>query len=286
MLKRLYALLRDTVWAYIEDEAMTRGAAISFYTVTSLGPILVIVVAVAGLAFGRAAAQGAVVQELSGLMGHQSALLIQSALKGASGLSSGLIAGFTGIIALLITASGVFVEMQTALNVIWGVPAANAPVSRMIRARAQSLGLIAAMGFLLLASLLISAALSALGGMIEQFISYGTALIRAANVVISLALIGIMFGAIYKVLPDRDLAWRDVGYGAAAATVLFTIGKYLISLYIGSSAIVTSYGAAASVIVMLLWLYYSAQIFLLGAELAKVLAKHRGVKLGEVTAPS
>lgn len=277
MLKRLYALLRDTIWAYIEDEAMTRGAAISFYTVTSLGPVLVIVVAVAGIAFGRDAAQGAVVQELSGLMGQQSASLVQSTLSGASGLSSGLLAGSIGIIVLLITASGVFVEMQTALNVIWGASAKGDPVSRLIRARATSLGLVAALGFLLLVSLLISAALTALGTVIEQVIPFGVALMRIVNILISLALIGVMFSAIYKVLPDRDIAWRDVWHGAATATVLFAIGKYLISLYIGSSAMVTSYGAAASVIVMLLWLYYSAQIFLLGAELAKVLSKHRGV---------
>lgn len=276
MLKRLYALLRDTIWAYIEDEAMTRGAAISFYTVTSLGPVLVIVVAVAGIAFGRDAAQGAVVQELSGLMGQQSASLVQSTLSGASGLSSGLLAGSIGIIVLLITASGVFVEMQTALNVIWGASAKGDPVSRLIRARATSLGLVAALGFLLLVSLLISAALTALGTVIEQVIPFGVALMRIVNILISLALIGVMFSAIYKVLPDRDIAWRDVWHGAATATVLFAIGKYLISLYIGSSAMVTSYGAAASVIVMLLWLYYSAQIFLLGAELAKVLSKRRG----------
>ena len=140
MFKHPYDLLRDTVYAYIEDEALTRGAAISYYTVTSLGPILVIVVAVAGLAFGRDAAQGAVVQQLSELMGQQSASLLQSALQGASGLSSGVIAGVVGFVALLITASGVFVEMQTALNVIWGLPPKGDPVTRMLRARATSLG--------------------------------------------------------------------------------------------------------------------------------------------------
>lgn len=280
MFKHLYDLLRDTVYAYIEDEALTRGAAISYYTVTSLGPILVIVVAVAGLAFGRDAAQGAVVQELSGLMGQQSAGLLQSALQGASGLASGVIAGAVGFIALLITASGVFVEMQTALNVIWGLPPKGDVVTRMLRARATSLGLVAALGFMLLVSLLVSAALSALGGAIERVIPFGTVVLRMIDIVISTALIAVMFAAIYKVLPDRDIAWRDVWHGAVTSTVLFTIGKYLIGLYIGSSAIVTSYGAAASVIVVLLWLYYSSQIFLLGAEFTKVLAIRRGRMLG------
>ena len=271
-MKSLYGLLRDTVYAYIKDEALTRGAAISYYTVTSLGPVLVIVVAIAGLAFGREAAQGAVVQELGGLMGEQGASLVQTALQGAAGLSSGLLAGTLGFCALLITASGVFIEMQTALNVIWEVPPKGDIVTRMIRARAASLGLVASFGFLLLVSLLTSTLLTALGGYIDRFIPFGAVILRITNMVVSFIMIAVMFGAIYKVLPDRDLEWRDVWRGAITTTALFSVGKYLIGLYIGSSTITTSYGAAASLIVVLLWVYYSAQIFLLGAEFTKVCA--------------
>jgi membrane protein len=280
----IYALLRDTVYAYVEDEALTRGAAISYYTVTSLGPILVIVVAIAGLAFGKEAAQGAIVEQLSGLMGQQSAELIQSALKGASGLSSGILAGAVGLAALLVTASGVFVEMQTALNVIWHAQPKGGTLTRMVRARATSLGLVGALGFLLLVSLVISTLLSAIGSYVDNIIPFGHLILRIIYLAASFALIAAMFAAIYKILPDRDIAWRDVRHGAIVTAVLFTIGKYLISLYIGSSAIATSYGAAASVIVMLLWLYYSAQIFLLGAEFTKVFALRRGSHSGNGSA--
>jgi len=279
----VYTLLRDTIYAYIQDEALTRGAAVAYYTVTSLGPILVIVVAVAGLAFGQDAAQGAIVQQLTGLMGQQSAELVQSALRGASGLSSGLLAGAVGLIALLVTASGVFVEMQTALNVIWRAQPKGDTITRMIRARAASLGLVATLGFLLLVSLVISAILSAIGSYIDRVIPFGHVILRIIYLAVSFALVAAMFAAIYKVLPDRDIAWRDVRLGAIVSAALFTIGKYLISLYIGSSAIVTSYGAAASVIVMLIWLYYSAQIFLVGAVFTKVYAMRRGSRTGQAS---
>jgi membrane protein len=281
----VYTLLRDTLYAYIQDEALTRGAAISYYTVTSLGPVLVIVVAIAGMAFGQEAAQGAIVQQLAGLTGQESAQLAQSTLKGAAGLSSGLIAGAVGLIALLVTASGVFVEMQTALNVIWRAEPKGDTITRMIRARAASLGLVATLGFLLLVSLVISAILSAIGAYIDRVIPFGHVILRIIYLAVSFSLIATMFAAIYKVLPDSDIAWQDVRLGAIVTAILFTIGKYLISLYIGSSTIVTSYGAAASVIVMLLWLYYSAQIFLIGAEFTKVYALRRGSRSGQA-APS
>jgi membrane protein len=285
MVRQIYQILRDTVFAYIEDEALTRGAAIAYYTVTSLGPVLVIVVAVAGVAFGQQAAQGAIVEQLSGLMGQESAELLQNTLKSAAGISSGLIAGAIGFAALLITASGVFLEMQTALNVIWRIQPTGDVVTRLVRARAESLGLVAALGFLLLVSLIMSAGLNAVGGYVGRAIPFGHVILQIANTVVSLALIAVMFAAIYKVLPDRPIAWRDVGHGAIVTALMFSLGKYLISLYIGSSAIVTSYGAAASVIVLLLWVYYSAQIFLLGAEFTKVIAIRNGRRLDRRTAP-
>jgi membrane protein len=274
--RKAWRLVRESVTSFIEDEALSRGAAIAFYTVTSIGPVLLIVVAIAGLAFGQDAARGAIVAQLSGLMGQQSAELLQSALRGAANKSSGFWASAVGLVTLLITASGVFGEMQSALNAIWKAEPKGTTVSRLIRARAASLGLVAALGFLLLVSLVISALLSALAQEINAYIPFGHFILQALDLLISFALISVLFAAIYKVLPDKKLKWRDVFVGAVATAFLFSIGKFLIGLYIGSSAVSSSYGAAGALIVVLLWIYYSAQIFLLGAEFTKVYAGYHG----------
>jgi len=174
------------------------------------------------------------------------------------------------------TASGVFGEMQSAMNAIWKAEPKGTTVSRLIRARAASLGLVAALGFLLLVSLVISAGLSALSSYVNAYLPFGHFILQTLNFLISFALISVLFAAIYKVLPDKELEWRDVLVGAAATALLFSIGKFLIGLYIGSSAVASSYGAAGALIVVLLWIYYSAQIFLLGAEFTKVYASHHG----------
>ena len=241
----------------------------SCMSVTSLAPILLIVVAIAGLAFGREAAQDAITAQLTGLMGEQTADTLQSAIAGASNKSSGILATAIGIITLLVTASGVFGEMQSALNKIWDVEAQTSTVSRLIRARAVSLGLVAALGFLLLVSLVVSAAVTAFGNYLDSVLPFGGLILSLLNFVISLTLLSALFAAIYKVLPDRPVAWRDVAIGAVVTALLFTIGKSLIGWYLGSSTVASSYGAAGGLIVLLLWVYYSAQIFLLGAEFTK-----------------
>jgi membrane protein len=263
-------LIKNTVLAFIDDEALTRGAAIAFYTVTSIAPVLLIVIAIAGLAFGQDAAQNALRGELSALMGEQTADVVQSAIANAAGKSSGTIATIIGVVTLLVTASGVFGEMQSALNVIWKVNPVGTTVSQVVRARAASLGLVAALGFVLMISLVVSAAITAFGKYLNSVLPFGRIILMVLNDAVSLALLSILFAAIYKVLPDRHLKWRDVILGAAVTAVLFTIGKSLIGLYIGSSAVASSYGAAGALIVLLLWVYYSAQIFLLGAEFTKV----------------
>jgi membrane protein len=280
-LSETWKLLRDTVLSFIDDEALGRGAAISFYTVTSIAPVLLIVIAIAGLAFGRDAAQNALTAQLSGLMGQQTAEILQSAVASAAGKSSGILATLVGIITLFVTASGVFGEMQSALNAIWKVHPTGTTLSRLVRARAASLGLVAALGFLLMVSLVVSAALTAFGNQINSILPFGRLLLSGLNFVLSLLLISVLFAAIYKVLPDRHLEWRDVAVGAVVTAVLFTIGKSLIGLYIGSSAVASSYGAAGALIVLLLWVYYSAQIFLLGAEFTKVYANRNGSKQEE-----
>ena len=271
-----WALMRGSVAAFIDDEALTRGAAIAFYTVTSIGPVLFIVVAIAGRVFGEDAARGAISAQLGSLMGQQSAELLQTAIQNAAQRSTGFLAAAVGIGTLVITASGVFTEMQQTLNVIWRAEPRGTTISRLIRARAVSLGLVGALGFLLLVSLVISTLLSALSDYINAYLPSGHLILQTLTFLISFSLITLLFGAIYKVLPDRRIEWHDVLIGAFVTAFLFTVGKLLISLYIGSTAIASSYGAAGSLIVVLLWIYYSAQIFLLGAEFTKVYASHHG----------
>lgn len=281
MFSAAWKMLKDTVLSFIDDGALSRGAAIAFYTVTSIAPILLIVIAIAGLALGRDAAQNALTGQLTSLMGQQTAEVLQSAIASASGTSSGIIATIIGIVTLIVTASGVFGEMQTSLNVIWKAEPKGTTVSRLIRARAASLGLVAALGFLLLVSLVVSTVLTAFGNYLDSILPFGKLILTVLNVVVSIALISFLFAAIYKVLPDRTLEWGDVVVGAVVTAVLFTIGKSLISWYIGSSAVASSFGAAGGLIVLLLWIYYSAQIFLIGAEFTKVYANSHGSKKSE-----
>jgi membrane protein len=278
MFSELWTMLKTTVLSFIEDDALSRGAAIAFYTVTSIAPVLLIVVAIAGLAFGRDAAQNAISAQLSGLMGQQTADVLQSAVASAAGKSSGILATLIGVGTLIATASGMFGEMQSALNAIWKAKPEATTVSRLIRARAVSLGLVGALGFLLIVSLAVSAALTALGNYLDTIVPGGKLILPALNFTVSLVLLAVLFAAIYKVLPDRRLQWRDVVTGAAVTAVLFTIGKTLIGWYLGSSAVASSYGAAGGLIVLLLWVLYSVQIFLLGAEFTKVFANRHGSK--------
>ncbi len=284
MFATAWTLAKDTVLAFIDDNALSRGASIAFYTVTSIAPVLFIVVAIAGLAFGEDAARGAIAAELGGLMGQESAELLQAAIKGAAGRTSGILASAIGFVTLVVTASGVFGEMQSALNAIWKAEPQGTTMSQLIRARALSLGLVGTLGFLLLVSLVISALLTALGDVINVFLPFGNLILSALNFGLSFVLISVLFAAIYKILPDKQLAWRDVIVGAVATAFLFTLGKSLIGLYIGSSTIASSYGAAGALIVVLLWIYYSAEIFLLGAEFTKVYASRHGSPQGRAAA--
>ncbi len=275
MLGTIWTMLKETVNDYIEDSAQSRGAAIAYFTIFSIAPILIICIAIAGLAFGQEAAQGAIVGQLQGLMGQQGAEAVQAMIASAGNKSSGIWATIIGVGTLLITASGVFGEMQASLNLIWKAEP-KAGLSNIIKARAASLGLVATLGFLLLVSLVISAVLSALGTYLSGVLPGSEALLQVINFIISFALVSALFAAIYKILPDRQLSWRDVAVGAVATAFLFTVGKTLIGYYIGSTAVSSSYGAAGALVVVLVWVYYSSQIFLLGAEFTKVWASHHG----------
>ena len=275
MFTTVWGALKETFNDYIEDNALSRGAAIAYYTILSIGPVLVICIAIAGLVFGQEAAQGAIVGQLQGLMGDQAAEMIQTMIKSASSKSAGIWATIIGFVTLLITASGVFGEMQSSLNIIWKAEPKGG-VTALIKARAASLGLVATLGFLLMVSLVVSAGLHALGDYLNTFLPGAELLLQALNFLISLAMVSVLFAAIYKILPDRQLSWKDVGVGAVATAFMFTVGKTLIGLYIGSSSIASSYGAAGAFVIILVWIYYSSQIFLLGAEFTKVWAAHHG----------
>lgn len=278
MFSESWAMMKNTVVSFIEDDALSRGAAIAFYAVTSMAPILLIVIAIAGLAFGREAAQNAISYQFTSLMGQQTADILQSAVASAAGKTSGILATVIGIATLIATASGVFGEMQSSLNAIWKTEAKPTNVSRLIQARAISIGLVGALGFLLIVSLTVSAGLTAFSEYLNAFMPIGKVILSVLNVIVSLALLSVLFAAIYKILPDRKLEWRDVIIGSVVTATLFTIGKSLIGWYLGSSAIGSTYGAAGGLFVLLLWVYYSVQVFLLGAEFTKVYADRHGSK--------
>ena len=268
-------MLKETFWDFIDDNCLSKGASIAYYTIFSIGPILIIVIAIAGFVFGEEAAQGAIVGQLQGMMGKEAAEAVQSVLKSASNTGSGLVATVIGIATLIIAATGVFGEMQSSLNQIWRT-SPPAGLTGMLKARAASLGLVATFGFLLLVSLVVSAALAAVGHLLDSYVSYWATILQGLAFIVSLCILTLLFGAVYKILPDRSLTWKDVGVGAFVTALLFTIGKTVISLYIGSSSVASSFGAAGALVVVLVWVYYSSQIFLLGAEFTKVYAIHHG----------
>jgi len=275
MLGSTWTIVKETMADYFEDNALSRGASIAYFTVFSIAPILVICIAIAGLVFGQEASQGAIVGQLRGLMGEPEAQAVQAMIASAGNKSSGIWATVIGVVTLLVTATGVFGEMQSSLNAIWKAEP-KAGLTGMLKARAAGLGLVAVLGFLLLVSLVASAGLAALGGTLNSFIPGMRTILQVANFVVSFLMVAALFAAIYKILPDRRLKWKDVIVGAVMTSLLFTVGKTLIGLYIGSSSVASSYGAAGALVIVLLWVYYSSQIFLLGAEFTKVWASHHG----------
>lgn len=269
-LRRAWTLVRGTVEGYIADDAFSRGASIAYFTLFSLAPVLLVIIAVAGMIFGREAAQGAIVDQLSGLMGRDTAGAIQAMLKSAGDRFSGTLATLIGLATILLATTGVFGEVQMALNAIWRAKSRRSTLSRLVRARIASLGLVITLGFVLLVSLVLSAALTAFADFIKVILPAAALAVKAIDIVVSATLIAGVFAVTYKVLPDCVVRWRDALPGAVFATILFEGGKYLIALYIGETDIASSFGGAGAIIVLLLWIFYSAQIFLLGAEFSRV----------------
>jgi membrane protein len=289
-MKALHAirdLLRDSVAAFFDDDVPSLGAALAYYTLFSIAPLLLIVLALAGAVFGDEAARGGLVGELRGLMGDEGARAVEALLHSVSRDGNSLPATLGGMLVLLIGATSVFAELQSAMDRIWRVPAAR-PESGLwswLRRRLLSVGLILGIGFLLMVSLVASAALAALGRWWTPFLGPAEALAGALDFALSLGVITLAFAIIFKWMPRLRLRWHDVWIGAAATALLFTLGKQLIGTYLGRSGVTSPFGAAASLMAMVLWVYYSAQIFLFGAEFTWVWARRFGSQRAAAGAP-
>jgi membrane protein len=277
MLSETWRLLKAAFEGWWNDRAMSLGASIAFFTVFSLAPILLAAIAVAGLAFGREAAQGAIVAELGGLIGKDEASALETMIASASNVGSGIIGTTVGVITFLLLVSGAVVELQDDLNMIWKAkPLESSGILNFLRTRLVSFTLVLGIGFLLLVSLIIDAGLSAVSTYLEPNFSGATVILHFLNGLVAFMIAVLLFAMIFKLLPNVDITWNDVWTGSLVTGLLFTIGKFLIGYYLGKSNIASSYGAAASIITILLWIYYSSLILLFGAEFTKAYAESRG----------
>jgi membrane protein len=270
-------LLRETVKEWSADKAPRLGAALSYYTVFSLAPVLILAIAVAALFLGAEAAQGKVVEQLRGLLGHDAASVVQTMLKNAGRHDGGVLATVIGAGTLLIGATGVMVELQGALNTVWKVvPKPGQAVKTLVRSRLIALALVLSMGFLLLVSLVLSTALAALSGWLGELMPASAVLGFLLNEGVSILVVALFFAIIFRVLPDAKIAWHDVWIGSLVTSLLFHLGKFLIGLYLARASVASTFGAAGSLAVLLVWVYYSSQIVLLGAEFTRVYANRFG----------
>lgn len=264
--------------AWSDDFAPSMGAALSYYMLFSIAPLLIIVIALAGFVFGEAAVRGEVFSQLSGLMGADGARAVEALLKSASRPEEGLIATVVGILVLLVGATTALAELQSALDRIWRAP--TLPIlggaRSFVRARLLSFAMILCVSMLLVVSLVMSAAVAALGKWWGAWFAGWEILAHVADLVLSFTLTTLLFAMVYKVVPRVRIAWRDVWVGAAVTAMLFAIGKVLIGLYLGRSGVTSGFGAAGSLVLVMVWVYYSAQIFLIGAEFTWVYAHERG----------
>ncbi len=280
VMKSTWEITRDTVNEFIADNAMQLAAALSYYAIFSLAPLLVIAVGVAGIIFGEAAAQKEILAQISDLAGPQAAEALTSVFQASGGKEGGIMATIIGSALLLFGATSVFGQLQSSLNAIWNVePKPGQGVMGFIRTRFLSLGMVFAIGFLLLTSLVLSAALSALDGYLNTQFPGAEIIWQVVNFVVSLGVIALLFAVIFRYLPDAEISWRDVFIGALATSVLFNVGKFGIGLYLGNSSAGSAYGAAGSLVVVLLWVYYSSLILFFGAEFTQVYARRFGSRI-------
>jgi membrane protein len=268
-------LAKSTYEGWLADRAPRLGAALAFYTLLSLAPIIIVVIAIASLAFGESAAEGRLMYEIQGLVGPQGAIAIQGLLKSARGPGSGTLATLLGLFTLFFGATGAVSELREALNTIWRLPPRQESSSwrsllSLVRARAFSFAMVVGTGFLLLVSLIVNAWLSAAGRFFGSLLPTPEWVLQLAYSLFSFFVITALFSVLFKVMPDVKLRWSDVGVGAAVTSILFSVGKLLIGLYLGKTSFANTYGAAGSLVIVIVWVYYSAQIFFLGAEFTRV----------------
>ena len=269
-LSRMRAVLFKCLSAWVDHRASSKGAALAFYTLFSMAPILILAIAGAGYFFGAEAAQGEIIGQVEGLVGRNGAKAIQALLAGARDPGAGLTATIVASVLLLVGATSVFVELKGSLDELWGIePPKGMAIVVFLRARLHAFGLVLVLAFLLLVSLVVSAALAVLERYAGGSWSSSYHIFAIVSSVMAFGVIACLFAVIYKVLPDAPLSWRDVWIGAAFTAGLFSVGKFAIGLYLGNSGVASSFGAAGSLIALLLWVYYSAQIFFLGAEFTR-----------------
>ena len=280
-------LFRDAALNWVKDHAQSMGAALAFYTIFSIAPLLLIVIAVAGYVFGEEAARGEIYVQLQGLLGTTGALAVQGMLESARRPADNVPAAAFGLLVLFVAATTVFAELQNSLDRIWRAPQrpAQQGLWGIVRARLLSFGMILGIGFLLIVSLAFSAAMTALNRWWDPESDSWASFSGASELGLNLLLMTAVFAMIYKTMPRAGIHWRDVWIGAAVTSALFVAGKWLIGLYIGRGGITSAFGAAASLVVVLLWVYYSAQIFLFGAEFTWVYAHRYGSRRGQPLPP-
>jgi len=272
----VWPLLKETYFEWDRHQAPKMGAALAYYTVLSMAPLLLVVITVVGLALGAKAAQGEILNQLRGLVGTQGAEAIQTVIANANKPATGLVASLLGLVTLFIGASGVFNELQDALDKIWDAPApAKTGILTLLRERFLSFGMVLAIGFVLLVSLVLSAGIAAMAAFMSGILPVPGFVLITANFLLGFVVITLLFAATYKVLPSVRIEWRDVWIGAAATSALFSMGRFLIGFYLGQAGIGSAYGAAGSLVVVLVWVYYSSQVFFFGAEFTHVYAKAR-----------
>jgi len=270
-------LVTRTAKGWSDDHAARLAASLAYYTILSMAPLVVIAIAVAGFVFGKDAARGRVAAELGAVVGAQAAKGVEAIVANARAPAAGFVSTTIGVVVLLLGASGVFGELQASLNAIWGVePKPDRGIRGVVKDRFLSFTMVLGVAFLLLVSLVVSAALSAAGAFLAHSLPAGELVWQVLNFAISIAIVMVLFGLIFKVVPDVAIEWRDVWPGALVTALLFAVGKYFLGLYLGRSALSSSYGAAGSLVALAVWVYYAAQILFVGAEFTRAQATRRG----------
>jgi membrane protein len=269
--------LKATAARWFDINAPRLGAALAFYTMLSIAPLLVVCIGIAGMVFGEKAAQDQIAYQIQNVVGYQSSQAIQTLLQRTGPPASGLAAATIGLFMLLFGASGVFGELRDSLNEVWGVKASNSSgIMGMIRYRFFSFAMVLGIGFLLLVSLILSAIIAAAGKVFAYYLPTPELVLHLITTVATFVMVTVLFALLYKVVPDIRIEWQDVWIGAAVTSSLFSLGKFLIGLYLGKASVGSAYGAAGSLVIFMVWVYYSAQIFFLGAEFTRTFAERHG----------